>query len=159
MGTEDEAYGNRACEKVFKLREWPPPSGYFKNVKKCKTWIKTLEFLKEFYYRKLIPRRPEPLGPGPIPGIDRLIGDPSPQPSGFLQDTGIQELLLGELFVDALKRDPTPTPMDIHPISLFSQIRKSGAHLDVIKELIHEFESATEYLKKELEVLGKQSKK
>lgn len=121
-----------------------------RDVEECERWRQILESMRHFYLTKFFPPPPFP-PPGPIIGIPdpgQFFGDPSPQPSVFARN-GIQNLLFAEMFLDTLRRDPTPTP------TVFSQIRESGAQLEVVKELLQQFDEATKVLKIELDNLEK----
>ncbi len=121
------------------------------DVEECERWKRILDTIKQFYLLRFFPPRiPLPL-PGPItgiPGIGNSFGDPTPQPNIF-SGQGIQDLLFAELFLDNLRRDPTPTP------TIFSQIRESGAQIEIVKGLIEQFDEASKVLKIELENLEK----
>ena len=120
------------------------------DVEECERWKQILESIRQFYLIKFFPPAPFP-PPGPIrgiPGFGQFFGDPSPQPSIYAGN-GVQNLLFAELFLDNLRRDPTPTP------TVFSQIRESGAQLEVVKGLLQQFDEASKVLAVELENLQK----
>lgn len=139
-----------ACVRVQQAGAAPDP----RDVEECERWKQILESIRQFYLIKFFPPIPFPLPfppPGPIRGIPDLgqfFGDPTPQPNIFARN-GIQSLLFAELFLDNLRRDPTPTP------TVFSQIRESGAQLEVVKGLLQQFDEASKVLKVELDNLQK----
>jgi hypothetical protein len=141
--------GLDACvrvEQAYAAGTYPDPA----DVKECKRWRLILDSIRWFYLIKFFPSPFPPPGPiGVIPEVGWLAGDPTPQPSIFAR-TGIQDLLLGELFLDVLKGNPSPQP---NIPSLFDEIRESGAQIRVVNSLLKQFEDATEYLKQEREVL------
>jgi hypothetical protein len=140
--------GPEACVRVLQaIAAGNPPNP--RDVEDCERWRQIMESIRQFYLIKFFPPPFPP--PGPIRGIPDLgqfFGDPSPQPNVFGR-SGIQDLLFAELFLDVLRRDPTPTP------TVFSQIRESGAQLEVVKGLLKQFDEATKILKKELDNLEK----
>lgn len=95
------------------------------------------KFLRQLRFRSPIP----PL-PIPDPGQFEL------QPSLSID---ARDVLLGDLIVSALG-DPHPQPS--RPLFI-NQIRESGLHIEVIKDLIVQFEDGVKALREELETFEK----
>ncbi len=116
--------------------------GFFKELLEA-------QYLAKFIKRqKLLDQHRLPSIPVPDPGP--FIGSSDLQPS--LLDP--RDALLGDLLINALG-DPEPQPN--RPLYI-NQIRESGLHGEVIKELITQFEDGTKALKGELEILENNKK-
>lgn len=101
--------------------------------------------------QRLLDKFPLPRPPRPDFESIKRRGDPDPQPN---LPTDIRSALLGDLLINALG-DPNPEPSK--PLYI-NQIRESGLHTEVIKELITQFENGTRALKDELEILNNKKK-
>lgn len=140
--------GPGACIRVAEAHAagmTPDPN----DVRDCERWRQIITTLEELLVIRFFPP-PFPPPIGPIRRIPDLI-DPAPQPNLDFNRHGVEGLFLGELVLDRLRQDPTPTP------TLFNKIRESGAYEDVLERMIGKFESAADELKEELQVLKQQN--
>lgn len=108
------------------------------------------ELLEAQYLAKFIKRLKlrTPLPPLPFPDPGPFGGEPQPQPSLSID---ARDTLLGDLLVNALG-DPNPQPN--RPLYI-NQIRESGIHIEVVKELATQFEDGAKALREELKILEK----
>jgi hypothetical protein len=100
-------------------------------------------FLREIYLLRWI----KPLLPPPPPSP--FEGGPQPEPPTIWATLARQNFLTGELLAYVLG-DPNPQP---NIPSLVGEIRKSGIQIEVVNELITQFEAATAALKAEAKFL------
>ncbi len=98
------------------------------------------QYLSKFI-KQLKLRNPPFTIPGPKP-------DPGPE---LNLSVDIRDALLGDLLIHALGQ---PVPETNRPLYL-NQIKESGLHIEVIKELIIQFEDGAKALKEELKYLKK----
>ncbi len=84
----------------------------------------------------------------PVP--ESFPPEPEPQPNISLQQS-IQQSVVGELLIHALT-DPTPQP---GRLSIVNDIKKEKLDMEVIEELITQFEGGITILKKELTSIRK----
>lgn len=141
--------GPDACARVIAGTANP------QDYRDCQTWRMWMEIIRISYLIKFIPPTfPPPIGPDPGP-LGRFIGDPNPQPNfpalNFYNNS-VHAQLFGGLILDTLRRDSVPGP------SIFNEIRESGVQLQVVQELLPQFEKASKFLKEELGRLEKEGK-
>jgi len=122
-------YQNGAPDEQFRAKE------FFKDL------------LEAQYLAKLIRNFPPVSPPAPIDS-SLFKGDPSPQPniSSTIEN---QNLLIGELLSSALA-NANP---EAKRLSIVDKIKKDNLQIDVLEELITQFENGSKSLKSELAVL------
>jgi len=80
------------------------------------------------------------------------IPEPRPDPGPELNlSVDIRDILLGDLLIHALGQ---PVPETNRPLYV-NQIKESGLHIEVIEELITQFEDGTKALEEELKYFKK----
>lgn len=114
------------------------------------------ELLEAQYLAKFINRIKlvTPLPPLPFPGPGPFEGEPQPQPSMSSLSIDARDVLLGDLLINALG---DPSPQLNRPLYI-NKIRESGIHMEVVKDLLSQFEDGAKALREELELLEKMEK-
>lgn len=103
------------------------------------------KFLRQIQLRTPVP---EGIGPGPSPG---------PNPGPFQGNPNLQtslagdfrDVVLGDLIINSLS-DPNPQQGNL---SYINQIRDSGLQIEVVKDLLAQFEQGADDLRAELSLL------
>ncbi len=130
------ASGQEACDRIKKAQQSGSPINW-KDVDECNKWKSMLNAFARLLLKKHYPKW-EP-DPDPWYPWKEAPGDPMPWYGS--------EIIFTEIVLDALRGGPTG------PHSVFKEIIDSGAHLEVVKNLIERFEEAAVQLKQELAVL------
>ncbi|MCP4269651.1 MAG: hypothetical protein GY777_29450 [Candidatus Brocadiaceae bacterium] len=111
------------------------------DVKACNAYKNAIEALAEILARKFIPKDwPIPPGPGPY---RPYWGDYSIS-TGQLGAEVITEMVLEKMRGSSAMK-----------LGIFDEVIKSGAHLDVAKNLINDFEDAATQLRLEIQAWKK----
>jgi len=120
------------------------------NSEECKASEKFFRDLLEAAYLARFIKHPSIRLPVPLPDPSPFEGGPQPEPPTISSIIANQNFLIGELLAHALSN---PNPQPSSP-SLIGDIKRSGVQLEVVNDLIKQFETATEALKEEAEILG-----
>lgn len=119
-----------------------------RDVMECQRWRNILESIRMTYLIKLFPPPP---GPDPLPrDFGRNFADPTPQPSYF-SHLGIRDELFAEVVLENLRKAPSGVQ------TIFGDIQKSGAQIEIVKTLLNDLDKGISYLKCELHTLEKLS--